>query len=97
LNNPEDAIVRQDENKTDMFVLTKGFCTITVLDERKVEVKNFKILRPGDHFGEISLIYGCARTASVISQNYITLAKIKASKFKQVTNEYPDIVSLMKD
>ena len=80
-----------------MFILTKGFCTVTVTDERKVDIPNFKILRPGDHFGEISLLYGCPRTATVVSQNYITIAKLKYDGFNDIRNSYPQIVDKMKE
>lgn len=39
------------------------------------------ILRPGQYFGEISLIFGCERTAKVIANKYCTLAKLSKSKF----------------
>jgi len=45
------------------------------MDEKKNE-HVIKFMRPGDYFGEISLIYGCKRTASVISTKYSTLAML---------------------
>ena len=33
-------------------------------------------LKAGAHFGEISVIFGCPRTATVTSDNYCTLAVI---------------------
>jgi CRP-like cAMP-binding protein len=39
-------------------------------------MENFRTLKRGDHFGEIGVIYGCKRTASVISQGYCTYAQL---------------------
>lgn len=39
------------------------------------------ILRPGHYFGEISLIFGCERTAKVIAKKYCTLAKLTKAMF----------------
>lgn len=36
-----------------------------------------RALYPGDHFGEISMIYKCRRTGTVISDNYNTMATLK--------------------
>ena len=49
-----------------MYIIAKGEVKVMVTDEKKRS--NFiKALRPGEFFGEISLIYGCVRTASVIN------------------------------
>jgi len=42
----------------------------------KNKVARKKYLYDGDHFGEIGLIYGCKRTATVKSNNYGSLAKL---------------------
>ena len=44
----------------------------------------------GDHFGEVSLIYKCKRSASVISRNYNTLAKMTGSRYRELVAEYPE-------
>lgn len=41
-------------------------------------------LNPGAHFGEISLIYGCTRTATVVANNYCTLAKVSKHHFEEI-------------
>ena len=47
------------------------------------------MLRPGQHFGEISLVYGCLCTAKVVAKKYCTLAKLTKDKFKEVTTQIP--------
>ena len=48
------------------------------------------LLRAGDHFGEISLLYNCPRTAIVRSRNYNTIARLSKAKFKKFVIDYPD-------
>lgn len=59
-----------------MYVIAKGACQVSIMDEKKINRKIKKTLRPGDYFGEISLIFGCKRTATVESSKYSTLAKL---------------------
>ena len=55
------------------------------------------ILTEGDHFGEISLIYGCPRTATVISRNFSTLGSLSYDRYRDVTNEFFELEYYMKN
>lgn len=57
-----------------MYFIAKGICSIDVIDEKNQVQKYVSVLQYSDYFGEISLIYGCPRTASVIARNYNTIA-----------------------
>lgn len=43
---------------------------------------------PGDHFGEISLLYKCKRTVTVMSNNYCTLGKMTEYHFKDFLSKF---------
>ena len=58
LSVPEDFFFRQDDESDDMYFIAKGECQVSMKDYKRREHENIRILRPGDHFGEISLIYG---------------------------------------
>jgi CRP-like cAMP-binding protein len=75
-----------------MFIIAKGECTVNVIDEKKRELEGHRVLRAGDYFGEIALIYGCQRTSSVISRKYSTLATLTRAKFKEIATEFPELV-----
>jgi CRP-like cAMP-binding protein len=64
-----------------MYLVARGECVIHIKDENNKTIKNFKVLGVADYFGEIGLIYGCKRTASVVSRKYTTLAKLSKAKF----------------
>ena len=56
-------------------MLAQGECQVWIEDNKKNKYLK-KTLRANEYFGEISLIYGCARTATVISSKYSTLAML---------------------
>lgn len=66
-----------------MYFIAKGSCEVTVrtnydiqIDDNDESSQKIGLLGEGAHFGEISLIYGCKRTATVSSTNYCTLASL---------------------
>lgn len=73
LHDPEDPIVKQLDDDRDMYLIAKGACEVTFLDERGIAPKpkegdksnKSRTLRHSDYFGEISMVYGCKRTANV--------------------------------
>ena len=48
------------------------------------------MLSEGDHFGEISTIYGFEVSASVISRSYNIMARINLLRFRELVAEYPE-------
>ena len=81
LKQPEDVIVHQFGEEEDMFIIARGECVVNIRDEKNKLVKKYKILGPSEYFGEISLIYGCKRTATIVSRKYTTLAKLSKQTY----------------
>ena len=79
-----------------MYLVARGECVVNIRDENNKIVKNFKILGPADYFGEIGLVYGCKRTATVVSRKYTTLAKLSKSKFNMIVTEFPRLKEILK-
>ena len=96
LKQPEDVIMHQFDDSTDMYIIAKGECVVNIRNERNEVMKNYRVLTSTDYFGEISLIYGCKRTASVVSRKYTTLAKLTRLKFKEITTEFPEMTHILK-
>lgn len=97
LSTPDDVIIQQYDESNDMYIIAKGECVVEILNHKKRWQRNHKLLRIGEYFGEISLIYNCTRTATVYSRKYTTLAKLTQTKFKEINTEYPEIVSIFKE
>lgn len=56
------------------------------VDEEHLMSKN---LRSGDMFGEVSLIFGCRRTATVKAKQYCECAYLENKEFHQLMNAHP--------
>ena len=56
-----------------------------------------KVLRQGQLFGEISLIYKCMTTASVIALKYCTIGKLLENDFAEITMTHPEILKYVKE
>jgi hypothetical protein len=59
-----------------MYFIAKGEAAVNILNDNKKIKNSRRILKVNEYFGEISMVYGCKRTAEVISTKYTTLAKL---------------------
>ncbi|MFH1830572.1 MAG: mechanosensitive ion channel family protein [Pseudomonadota bacterium] len=80
--NGED-VVRQDDQGDSMFILHKGLCDVLLKkgDAPPIAVAE---LKPSSFFGEMSLLTGEARTATVRAKGDSTLFKIDKELFAEV-------------
>ena len=60
------------------------------------DMKYHKVLNKGDHFGEISVIYETHRTATIISTNYMTFARLVRPKYLDVISDFPEYEACLK-
>jgi CRP-like cAMP-binding protein len=81
----DHAIVREGDAGDAFYVVLAGQAKIT----SKGRVIN-RVL-PGDHFGEISLLDGDVRTATVTSETPMTLLMLPRPRFVKAVREEPDI------
>jgi CRP-like cAMP-binding protein len=79
-----------------MYMIAKGECIVNIRDENNKMIKKFKVLVTSDYFGEISMIYGCRRTATITSKKYTTLAMLPRAKFKDIQTEFPEMPEVLK-
>ncbi|MDH4167975.1 MAG: cyclic nucleotide-binding domain-containing protein [Acidimicrobiia bacterium] len=69
----------------EFFVLTGGRVEVCVHGEPVAEVE------PGDFFGEISLLRGCPRTATVVASDDVTLEVMNRREFAAVLDLWPSL------
>jgi CRP/FNR family transcriptional regulator, cyclic AMP receptor protein len=82
---PNEALARRGEIGQEMFVIVDG--TARVEADNKILTR----LGPGDFFGEISLIDGKPRTATVITETPSTLLTISHSAFDTLLDTVPQL------
>jgi len=88
---PKDAIILlEDEEGDTLFVILKGKVKVTTFSESGKEVI-FSILNEGDFFGDMSLLDGKPRSATVISIEESELRLIRRNDFNKLIETHPGI------
>ena len=81
-----ETIVRQGDEGRSMFVVLDGEVRV-VLEPRRDEVAR---IQRGGYFGEMSLLTGDARTATVLAAGDATVLEIDADLFRRVIAAHPE-------
>ena len=88
---PASKSENPEETDPVLYFIADGKCEVTVRTNNDLQVEDndssfqkIGTLGPGAHFGEISVLYGCKRTATVMSTNYCTLAALTKTKLHQL-------------
>ena len=79
------TIVKEGESGDSFFLVLSGQAKVLV---RK---RNINRILPGDHFGEISLLDGGPRSASVVTETPMTVASIGRKGFERLLQNDPDL------
>jgi CRP/FNR family cyclic AMP-dependent transcriptional regulator len=79
-------ITTEGESGLGFFVVADGTATVTI------DGKTRRQLGPGDHFGEMALIDGGARSAQVTAETDLTCYGMTAWNFKPFLKDHPDLV-----
>ena len=103
--NNEDEDDDQDKQPF-MYFIRSGIYSVTFDPPSKSSTDHndtnkrepsYRELKLGDHFGEIGLIYGCKRTATVKSDNYGQLAKLNKKNLLELSKVYDGIQTMFKN
>ena len=78
-------IAREGERGIGLFLIVEGQCEVTIGGKRKAK------LGPGDFFGEIALLDGGPRTATVTALTDVRLVGITGWVFRGLLMEHPSI------
>lgn len=79
------VLMRQGDSGTDMMVVVRGGVAVE-RDGARVNT-----LGPGDFFGEIALVDGGPRTATVTAEEPSTLLVISHREFHSMMDEFPEV------
>ena len=85
------SLVRKGDEGNSMFILVEGLlnvCTEAEDDGRSVLVDD---LEPGDFFGEMCLLTGCPRTATIIAQTDVVVFEIDHEAVNALLAGRPEI------
>lgn len=85
----EHVILREGAQSRDMYVLLRGRA---VVRRKDLEIAT---LGPGSHFGELGLITGRPRAASIIAETETELARLTAAAFARMEQADPALALAM--
>ncbi len=89
---PEGYIVREGEKGNEIYFISRGKVEITSNDDKN----SYGLLEDGDYFGDLSLILGEKRTASVKSLSYCEIFILTREDFNRIKKDYPEFKNVLK-
>jgi len=93
LVNAGSVVVREGEPATELFVIVNGHVTVHAGRDDDV----ITTLGPGDHFGEMGILEGVPRTATIRAESTCALYRIRAADFLGVVNKSPVMRGTFRD
>jgi len=82
------VIVSQGSGGRDMYIIASGSLKVSVLSDQGKEI-SFAVLRKDDYFGELSMIDGRVRSATVTAIEDSELLVMGYSEYQRLLQEYP--------
>ncbi len=80
------AVFKENETGDGLYIIRKG--VVKILKENKTRKKLIATLAEGEFFGEMSLIDGSPRSASVEASGEVELVKLTKDGFEKLKTEY---------
>lgn len=86
IDHPDGAVIaREGEPGVGLFVITEGTADVTIGGKKRTTLKE------GDFFGEIALLDGGPRTATVTATSDVKLLGLTEWAFRGLMQEHPSI------
>jgi CRP-like cAMP-binding protein len=85
---PRTVIVSQGSSGRNMFIVLSGSLRVSVLSGEGKEI-SFVVLRQGDYFGELSMIDGRRRSATVTAIESSELLVLGHEEYQRLLRDHP--------
>jgi CRP/FNR family transcriptional regulator, cyclic AMP receptor protein len=82
---PGQSIITEGETGKGFYILTRGKATVSV------DGKEVASLGPGSYFGEMAVLDGGPRTATIIAENLVGTLELTSSALLRVLAKEPDV------
>lgn len=89
--NPGETITRQGTSAHYLYILASGTAAVQLSGEQN-QAQTVSTLVPGDFFGEMGLLTGEARSATVTAQSEVLCYRLDKESFTQIIKSRPEVV-----
>jgi len=93
---PEDVIIQQDDTGKSLYIIIEGAVSVRIQLKNGPEMEVGR-LGAGDFFGELALITGDPRKASIIARTKTFLYEIPQTTFHAILQEEPEVSQLFRE
>jgi ATP-binding cassette subfamily B protein len=88
---PGREIVRQNDPGDKFYIIARGKVEVWRTEEQSGRMTRVAVLHDGDYFGEITLITGFPRTATVRTLTVCTCISLERGQFNRMLDRFPDL------
>jgi len=88
-------IVRQNDAGDKFYIIARGKVGVWRTEEQSGHIKQVAVLHDGDFFGEITLITGFPRTATVRAVTVCTCISLGRGQFNKMMERFPELRRLL--
>lgn len=91
---PGVVLVREGEDGRSMFLIEGGTVQVLTTDNTGATIPLAR-LGPGEFFGEVSVLTGRPRTATVVAETAVTVIEVSKDDLDQITATHPEVRALV--
>lgn len=91
---PGVVLVREGEDGRSMFLIEGGTVQVLTTDGTGATIPLAR-LGPGEFFGEVSVLTGRPRTATVVAETAVTVIEVSKDDLDQITATHPEVRALV--
>lgn len=88
---PGREIVRQNDPGDKFYIIARGKVEVWRAEEGTGNTTRVAVLQDGDYFGEITLITGFPRTATVVTATVCTCISLERGQFNRMLEGFPEL------
>jgi muconolactone delta-isomerase len=91
-----DIVVTEGEHGSSLFLLVTGDVKVFTRGERGEHLPLAE-LGPGDFFGEVSLLSGKPRTATITAKSKVTAIELAKEDVDRIATEFPEVPQILEE
>jgi len=81
MRQPDDVIMEQGNYPNNFYFIAQGQCQVKIINHNAQTICVPHLLEKDEYFGEIAILFDCKRTATIVSTNYCSFARISREHF----------------